>query len=254
MGLDMYMNCYTRHNPEALRLLKDHYIRQEMAPYFENKGLEETELKLRIVTVRDPHIENKHEPLTDIYRADYIKGLFSKTEKSGEALESLEKDYQKALAFFNENPSFSEGLLNELEALKQKYPDKETFQKLAEPVENKDFGFYWRKANHIHAYFVNNVQDGVDDQEAYEVTEETLLDLKSKLETAISLYESTDLSDADKEDSLNQTLPCQEGFFFGGTAYDEYYHEDNKSTLEYVNLVLDEMDFEKYMLFYSCWW
>lgn len=254
MGLDMYMNCYTRHNPEALRLLKDDYIRQEMVPYFENKELEETELKLRIVTVRDPYVENKHDPLTDIYQADYIQALFSQTDKSSDYLEPLENDYQKALSFFNQDVSVSEEVRNELESLKQKYPDKETFQKSGEPVENKDFEFYWRKANHIHAYFVNNVQDGVDDQEAYEVTEETLLDLKSKLETAISLYESTELSESDKKESLSDTLPCQSGFFFGGNSYDQYYHSDNKDTLDYVNRVLNEMDFEKHMLFYSSWW
>src|SRR4051812_26127579 len=36
---------------------------------------------------------------------------------------------------------------------------------------------YWRKANHIHKWFVDNVQNGVDDCGTYHVPREKLLDL-----------------------------------------------------------------------------
>jgi hypothetical protein len=36
---------------------------------------------------------------------------------------------------------------------------------------------YWRKADHIHAWFVKNVQGGVDDGAEYIVTIENLIDL-----------------------------------------------------------------------------
>ena len=36
---------------------------------------------------------------------------------------------------------------------------------------------YWRKANQIHRWFVNNVQEGVDDCGIYEVYGEQLLEL-----------------------------------------------------------------------------
>lgn len=254
MGLDMYMKCYTRHNPKAIKLLNEHYMREDMRIYFNVENLDETELKLRIVTILDPNIENNHDPLTDIYHSDYIEKLFYKSARCEESLKQLDEDYEKALNFFNATPDISKEMDKELTALKEKFPDIETFENsnLLEQIE--DFSYYWRKANHIHAYFVSNVQGGVDDQDKYEVTEEQLLHLKSVLESAISTYESAELSEEEKNEELEEILPCQEGFFFGDTSFDEYYHENNKETLEYVNRVLEEMDFEKNMLFYTCWW
>ena len=37
---------------------------------------------------------------------------------------------------------------------------------------------YWRKANAIHGWFVDNIQDGVDDQNEYYVSKEKLEELK----------------------------------------------------------------------------
>ena len=37
---------------------------------------------------------------------------------------------------------------------------------------------YWRKANAIHKWFVENVQEGVDDCGEYEVTVEQLTELR----------------------------------------------------------------------------
>jgi len=40
---------------------------------------------------------------------------------------------------------------------------------------------YWRKANHIHSWFVENCQNGEDDCGNYYVSRENLEELKSKL-------------------------------------------------------------------------
>lgn len=254
MGLDMYMNCYTRHNPKALQLLKEYYLREEMQMYFNLKDLNETELKLRIVTILDPNIEHNDAPLTDIYHSDYIEKLFYKSARCEDSLEQLDKDYENALKFFNKDINISEELQKELTELKEKFPTLQDFEDSGLPSHNEDFSYYWRKANHIHGYFVQNVQGGVDDQERYEVSEETLTALKSRLENAIAVFESKELSDEEKDEQLDEILPCQGGFFFGSTEYDEYYHDDNVHTLEYVNRLLKDLDFEEKMLFYSCWW
>ena len=39
---------------------------------------------------------------------------------------------------------------------------------------------YWRKANQIHKWFVDNVQDGVDDCGEYKVTKEQLIETVTK--------------------------------------------------------------------------
>ena len=86
---------------------------------------------------------------------------------------------------------------------------------------------YWRKANAIHSWFVENCQDGVDEcQEAY-VSKEQLEELASICEEVVKT----------KNTSLLET---QGGFFFGGTEYDEYYFDECKNTAKVLRAVLKE--------------
>ena len=82
---------------------------------------------------------------------------------------------------------------------------------------------YWRKANAIHKWFVNNVQDGEDNCREYYVSREKLAEL---LDICQSLHESKDIEKA------MEWLPPQEGFFFGSTEIDDYYWEDIQSTID----------------------
>jgi hypothetical protein len=88
---------------------------------------------------------------------------------------------------------------------------------------------YWRKANAIHKWFVDNVQDGSDDCKEYHVG-------KTQLEELLELCKQI------KEDNTKaeELLPTQEGFFFGGTEYDEFYFEDIKNTIEMLESLLSE--------------
>jgi hypothetical protein len=88
---------------------------------------------------------------------------------------------------------------------------------------------YWRKANHIHKWFVDNVQDGNDNCGEYYVEVSDLINL---LEVCKQVKE-----DPSKADEL---LPTTEGFFFGGTDYDEYYMRDIEYTIEILQQVLLE--------------
>ncbi len=82
---------------------------------------------------------------------------------------------------------------------------------------------YWRKANQIHRWFVENVQNGVDDCKEYYVDIEQLKKLVGICETVL----------AAKNDVLSASLlPPQEGFFFGGTELDEYYYNDVSNTID----------------------
>lgn len=96
-------------------------------------------------------------------------------------------------------------------------------------VEYIDISFeagYWRKANHIHKWFVDNVQDGEDECKPYYVSRDAL----KKLELCMTV-----LNDKDKAKEL---LPTQEGFFFGGAEYDEYYFNDLKCTIMIIDKCL----------------
>jgi hypothetical protein len=89
---------------------------------------------------------------------------------------------------------------------------------------------YWRKANAIHQWFVEeHVQDGVDDCKSYYVSEENLQLLLNLVNSVLG----------DKE-MARVLLPTQSGFFFGNTEYDERYFEDMENTKEILENALKE--------------
>lgn len=102
---------------------------------------------------------------------------------------------------------------------------------------------YWRKANHIHNWFVKNVQNGTDECDMYEVNKEKLIELRDVCKEVIN--------NTTKAESL---LPTQSGFFFGGVEYDELYFTKTQTTIDIINKVLEETDFEKDMITYRSSW
>jgi len=106
----------------------------------------------------------------------------------------------------------------------------------------KELG-YWRKANHIHQWFVKNIQYGEDDREYYFVSKEKLNELLNISQKILNNF------------LLSPTLlPTQEGFFFGDTDYDNYYLHNVEKTYEIIKKILEEIDFEKEVIFYSASW
>jgi hypothetical protein len=101
---------------------------------------------------------------------------------------------------------------------------------------------YWRKANHIHKWFVDNVQDGQDDCKEYYIDKEQLRKLLSIVNEV--------LKDNSKAEEL---LPTTDGFFFGDTAYDEYYFKDLKYTKELIEKILN-CNGESIEYYYSSSW
>ena len=86
---------------------------------------------------------------------------------------------------------------------------------------------YWRKANAIHGWFVNNVQDGVDECQESHVPREALAALKEACDKV--------LEDPSKAQEL---LPPTAGFFFGSDQVDEYFLEYVKDTSERLAILL----------------
>ena len=133
---------------------------------------------------------------------------------------------------------------------------------------------YWRKANQVHKWMVDNVQNGVDNCDLYEVKKE---DLKKLLWICESIVQNCKLTDGKVvngytfEDGMKvpiiedgkvmtnidvakNMLPTCSGFFFGGTDYDEYYMGDIANTIEIINRVLKETNFdEEYIAYESSW-
>jgi hypothetical protein len=96
---------------------------------------------------------------------------------------------------------------------------------------------YWRKANHIHEWFVQNVQSGQDDCGSYYVSTEQLRELieicQNSLDYLSTLKYETDDSGFKTFKGVDESklLPTVQGFFFGSTDYDEYYEEQLNYTI-----------------------
>jgi len=101
---------------------------------------------------------------------------------------------------------------------------------------------YWRKANQIHKWFVDHVQNGVDNCEEYYVSREQLQLLLDTCKIVL----------IDKEEAKT-LLPRQEGFFFGSYEYDEYYWSDIQDTIEQLEKILTEYPEEWSFKYMSSW-
>jgi hypothetical protein len=97
---------------------------------------------------------------------------------------------------------------------------------------------YWRKANQIHGWFVNNVQDGDDNCAEYYVSTEKLKDL---YEAVCSAFETK--GKPDQEEILEELgLEPIDGFFFGSIALDEGYWQDLEDTKAILEPILKEAE------------
>jgi hypothetical protein len=106
----------------------------------------------------------------------------------------------------------------------------------------KEIG-YWRKANAIHSWFVENCQDGIDECQLSEVSRE---DLEELLENCYKVV--------NKKSNPEETLPPTAGFFFGSTEIDQYYMDDIKSTISILENAIGKTDWEKEIVFYRASW
>lgn len=131
---------------------------------------------------------------------------------------------------------------------------------------------YWRKANQIHGWFVNNTEQ-LDDNRLYSVSrehlEELLTDCKKVLEILNSSTKSikqveggwkdgkpymVDVEVYDNVDEVMDILPPTEGFFFGSDTIDKWYKGDIEETIEVLTKELsDEIVVYSNYEYYASW-
>lgn len=99
---------------------------------------------------------------------------------------------------------------------------------------------YWRKANAIHKWFVDNIQNGEDDCGRYYVDIGDMERLKGLCEEVL-----------DQPQKAKELLPPCEGFFFGSTEIDDDYFQDLKDTVKIINNVLENEDGDIY--YHASW-
>lgn len=133
---------------------------------------------------------------------------------------------------------------------------------------------YWRKANAIHSWFVDNVQDGVDDCGEYEVYKKKMEELLAicerllkELKTEKASVQTGTSSAGGKSKPIftkgltiknpelaEELLPTKGGFFFGGTGYDNFYLQDLKDTVKILKTAIKECGYPGVRIYYSSSW
>lgn len=110
----------------------------------------------------------------------------------------------------------------------------ERIQEISEEI------FYWRKANQIHAFFMQDVAE--DRSQDVDVSPDRLQNLHARCVRIINECPLTDGVEGkwvqntelgkilSNQDLAAELLPTKDGFFFGSTDYDEYYLADIQET------------------------
>jgi hypothetical protein len=133
---------------------------------------------------------------------------------------------------------------------------------------------YWRKANQIHKWFVDNCQGGTDECQKTYVEREKLLSLLNACKKVIKsakmekgeVKNGTTFKDGVEVPMLEdgkvvkntkvaeQYLPTNGGFFFGSTDYDQYYIQDLEYTVEQLEAMLSNKALESFDFYYHASW
>ena len=100
---------------------------------------------------------------------------------------------------------------------------------------------YWRKANAIHKWFIDNCNNGVDDCQEFCVN-------RDQLKTLLSICKKV----KDNPNLGERLLPTQSGFFFGSTEYNEGYLEDINLTIKQLEDVLNK--YNDHYFYYGASW
>lgn len=131
---------------------------------------------------------------------------------------------------------------------------------------------YWRKANQIHKYLCDNGEVIREDIE-YIVSKQVLVNL---LEICKKIKEKAVLKEGqlfigykwengqqipmhrngkyiENSEEIEAMLPTQSGFFFGSTAYDEFYMEDIEETIRKLEPIINDLKDDEETLYYASW-
>jgi hypothetical protein len=134
---------------------------------------------------------------------------------------------------------------------------------------------YWRKANAIHRWFVDRVQEGKDECQRSYVSKEQLHSLRADCRKVLDSVEAvqgqvsqgtTYHADGRVEHHTKtgevvaqagvaeKILPTQAGFFFGKTEYDENYLADLRDTIDIIDRALEHPALEGCDFYYEASW
>ena len=102
---------------------------------------------------------------------------------------------------------------------------------------------YWRKANHIHRWFVEHAQGGKDDCGHYDVSRDLIKELVKVCKEVLA-----------NKDLAETLLPTESGFFFGSTEYDTGYFDDCEHTIKMLKPLIKPDSYKGWDFEYHSSW
>jgi hypothetical protein len=153
-------------------------------------------------------------------------------------------------------------------AVKAHFEEYRTWREVVEIID-------WRKENHIHAWFVHNVQGGEDRCEDAIVSKEKLAEFVrlcneivegcklvdgdvfvGRMGTATGMQDMFEPGKVLSEDSkalAERLMPTQSGFFFGSTQYSIWYLKSLQDAVAALEPVLEKMAEDDTIVYWSSW-
>lgn len=110
--------------------------------------------------------------------------------------------------------------------------------------KDREYWIEWRKANAIHAWFVSEIQGGIDEWNEYPVPVEKLVEL---MELCVAAYDSNWLASSN-------LMPTMVGPFFGSTEYDAHYYEELRYTIFHLKRLLGSPASKRVQFYYQASW
>lgn len=101
---------------------------------------------------------------------------------------------------------------------------------------------YWRKANHIHKWLVDNCDNWNDDNSTGFVSREKLIELRGLCERVLR-----------NPKKASELLPTTDGFFFGSTDYDYSYLSDLEDTIDIIDRVTEKVPDDWSLTYCASW-
>lgn len=103
---------------------------------------------------------------------------------------------------------------------------------------------YWRKANQIHGWIINNIANGVDNCQEIWLAPEKMKELLDICKEA----------KAGGAEVAKEVLPPQAGFFFGDYEIDEWYWGQVDYTINLFEKILADKDISVDGCYYQASW
>lgn len=242
MGLDMYLYKVSKLKDEEKANFKERKITpNDLESLYENYDItieKEDESPIAAAIKKcGTKVEYEEERFNAL---NMVKKYLPKLDYSTiEDIGSEVKDGVYCIDFYVENSHKPVSL----SLTKEQFMEFATVYNMPAYIYSEEEVAYWRKANQIRNWFVEHLEEPVENCGNSTVTKENIEQLLEDCKRCLA-----------NKDKAADIIPTSSGFFFGDTTYDDYYYQQIENTAEKMESILNDMDWENNSLIYHEWW